>query len=122
MVNAPAQGLYVSVNISLRALGANTSQHRKWEAIAALDIITEALIFFLSVNLVAKLNMKLKSKFMVVIAFSARLPYVYRFLFLSMHISSTRTVLSRLIPEHAIPLEFHFIFSVVLLSYILQNT
>lgn len=51
-------------------------QHKKWEAICAIDIITEAAIFMISVYLVAMLNMKLKAKIMVVAAFSARLPII----------------------------------------------
>ncbi|KAF2112670.1 hypothetical protein BDV96DRAFT_580187 [Lophiotrema nucula] len=50
--------------------------YTKWKAIGALDIITEFAIFLISVYLVAKLNMKTKSKVVVVAAFSARLPVI----------------------------------------------
>ncbi|KAG9201407.1 hypothetical protein G6514_005779 [Epicoccum nigrum] len=48
----------------------------KWQAITALDIVTEGLIFFIAVQLVWTLHMRWKAKFMVVFAFSARLPII----------------------------------------------
>ncbi|KAF2729964.1 hypothetical protein EJ04DRAFT_57431 [Polyplosphaeria fusca] len=48
----------------------------KWQAIAAIDIMIEFAIFFISAFLVAKLNMNLSSKVLVVAAFSARLPVI----------------------------------------------
>ncbi|KAF2003152.1 hypothetical protein P154DRAFT_520505 [Amniculicola lignicola CBS 123094] len=46
----------------------------RWQAIGAIDIAIEIYIFGIAVYLVARLNMKFKSKAMVVAAFSARLP------------------------------------------------
>jgi hypothetical protein len=51
-------------------------QYKKWQAIGALDIITEAAIFLISIYIVARLNMKTTSRIMVVAAFSARLPVI----------------------------------------------
>jgi hypothetical protein len=51
-------------------------QYMKWQAIGALDIITEAAIFLISIYIVARLNMKTTSRIMVVAAFSARLPVI----------------------------------------------
>jgi len=48
----------------------------KWRAVAGLDIITELAIFSISIYLVAQLNMKTRSKALVVAAFSLRLPVV----------------------------------------------
>jgi hypothetical protein len=52
------------------------SQWPKWQAITALDIITEGLIFLIAVQLVWTLHMRRKAKFLVVFAFSARLPII----------------------------------------------
>ncbi|KAF2030743.1 hypothetical protein EK21DRAFT_64705 [Setomelanomma holmii] len=52
------------------------SDWSKWQAIGALDIVTELLIFGIAVQLVWSLQMRLKSKLVVVFAFSARLPVV----------------------------------------------
>ncbi|PSN74811.1 hypothetical protein BS50DRAFT_567591 [Corynespora cassiicola Philippines] len=48
----------------------------KWQAIGAIDIVTEAAIFFISIYLVAGLNMRRKSKILVIAAFSARVPVI----------------------------------------------
>ncbi|OCK77180.1 hypothetical protein K432DRAFT_127387 [Lepidopterella palustris CBS 459.81] len=48
----------------------------RWQAIGALDIVTEFAIFFISIYLVAGLNMGIRSKAIVVGAFSARLPVI----------------------------------------------
>ncbi|KAF2477509.1 uncharacterized protein BDR25DRAFT_1643 [Lindgomyces ingoldianus] len=53
-----------------------TRVYTRWQAIGAIDIITEACIFLISVYLVAGLNMATKSKVMVIAAFSARLPVI----------------------------------------------
>ncbi|KAF1917449.1 hypothetical protein BDU57DRAFT_446965 [Ampelomyces quisqualis] len=45
----------------------------KWQAISSLDIVTEAFIFGIAIQLVWTLQMRLKAKFLVVFAFSARL-------------------------------------------------
>lgn len=52
------------------------SQWPKWQAITGLDITTEGLIFLIAVQLVWKLHMRWKAKFLVVFAFSARLPII----------------------------------------------
>jgi len=51
-------------------------QWPKWQAIAALDIFTEGLIFAIAIQLVYSLHMRLLAKFLVVMAFSARLPVI----------------------------------------------
>ncbi|OSS48472.1 hypothetical protein B5807_07911 [Epicoccum nigrum] len=56
--------------------GECTDMWPKWQAITALDIVTEGLIFFIAVQLVWTLHMRWKAKFMVVFAFSARLPII----------------------------------------------
>ncbi|KAF2629358.1 hypothetical protein BU25DRAFT_409253 [Macroventuria anomochaeta] len=48
----------------------------KWQAITALDITTEGLIFLIAIQLVWTLHMRWKTKFLVVFAFSARLPII----------------------------------------------
>ncbi|KAF2126151.1 hypothetical protein P153DRAFT_369507 [Dothidotthia symphoricarpi CBS 119687] len=48
----------------------------KWQAISALDIVTEVFIFAIAVQLVWNLKMRTKSKLLVVLAFSARLPVI----------------------------------------------
>ena len=52
------------------------SQWPKWQAITALDVATEGLIFLIAVQLVWTLHMRWKAKFLVVFAFSARLPII----------------------------------------------
>lgn len=51
-------------------------QWPKWQAITALDISTEGLIFFIAIQLVWTLHMRWKAKFLVIFAFSARLPVI----------------------------------------------
>ncbi|KAH3908016.1 hypothetical protein HBI56_150370 [Parastagonospora nodorum] len=53
-----------------------TNRWSKWQAIGSLDIITEAFIFGIACQMVWSLQMKLKSKIFVVVAFSARLPVI----------------------------------------------
>ncbi|ORY15109.1 hypothetical protein BCR34DRAFT_598594 [Clohesyomyces aquaticus] len=53
-----------------------TGVYTKWQAIGAIDIIIEVLIFAISIYLVAGLNMRFGSKAMVIGAFSARLPVI----------------------------------------------
>ncbi|KAF3039854.1 hypothetical protein E8E11_004310 [Didymella keratinophila] len=48
----------------------------KWQAITALDICTEGLIFGIAIQLVWTLHMRWKAKALVVFAFSARLPVI----------------------------------------------
>ncbi|KAF2497949.1 hypothetical protein BU16DRAFT_439113, partial [Lophium mytilinum] len=48
----------------------------RWQVIGAIDITTEFAIFFISVFLVARLNMPTRSKLTVIMAFSARLPVI----------------------------------------------
>ncbi|OCL03637.1 hypothetical protein AOQ84DRAFT_325604 [Glonium stellatum] len=48
----------------------------RWQAITAIDIMTETAIFLISIYLVEGLNMALRSKAMVVGAFSSRLPVI----------------------------------------------
>jgi hypothetical protein len=56
--------------------GECTDMWPKWQAITALDIVTEGLIFAIAVQLVWTLHMRWKAKFLVVFAFSARLPVI----------------------------------------------
>ncbi|KAL5115359.1 hypothetical protein ACEQ8H_006735 [Pleosporales sp. CAS-2024a] len=53
-----------------------TNRWPKWVAISSLDIVTEACIFGIAIQLVWGLNMRIKSKLIVVFAFSARLPVI----------------------------------------------
>jgi hypothetical protein len=53
-----------------------TGLFARWQFIAALDIFTEAGLFFISVYLVWGIQMSLKSKAIVVGAFGCRLPFV----------------------------------------------
>lgn len=55
---------------------AHPRQWPKWQAIGALDILTEMCIFFVAVQLVWRLQMRVKPKLLVVLAFSARLPVI----------------------------------------------
>ncbi|KAF1927434.1 uncharacterized protein M421DRAFT_421842 [Didymella exigua CBS 183.55] len=48
----------------------------KWQAITALDISTEGLIFCIAIQLVWTLHMRWKAKVLVIFAFSARLPII----------------------------------------------
>jgi len=49
---------------------------RRWYALTALDVMTEALLLFLPIQLVWNLQMTFRTKFIVVSAFWLRLPYV----------------------------------------------
>lgn len=51
-------------------------QWPKWQAITALDIVTEGLIFLIAVQLVWTLHMRWRAKALVIFAFSARLPVI----------------------------------------------
>lgn len=51
-------------------------QWSKWQAIGALDLVTELFIFGIAVQLVWCLQMRMKAKLFVIFAFSARLPVV----------------------------------------------
>jgi len=57
-----------------RACSLLTTQFARWAFIAALDMATEAALFIISVYLVWGLQMSMKSKAIVVCAFSCRLP------------------------------------------------
>ncbi|KAF1965591.1 hypothetical protein BU23DRAFT_545768 [Bimuria novae-zelandiae CBS 107.79] len=48
----------------------------RWKAIGAIDIATETVIVLISVLMVAHINMRLKGKIVVIVAFSARLPVI----------------------------------------------
>ncbi|KAF1938307.1 hypothetical protein EJ02DRAFT_384021 [Clathrospora elynae] len=48
----------------------------KWLAIGTLDIVTELLIILVAIHLVWSLNMRPQPKFLVIFAFSARLPVI----------------------------------------------
>ena len=50
----------------------------RWQIITALDVITEAAILFLPIQLVWSLQMSARNKFIVILAFWLRLPYVVR--------------------------------------------
>lgn len=52
------------------------SLFERWQFIAALDILTEAALFSISLYLIWGIQMSLKSKTIVVTAFGCRLPYV----------------------------------------------
>lgn len=52
------------------------SQWPRWQVMAALDIFTEAVIILIPPFLVANLNMSRRAKFLVVLAFSARIPVI----------------------------------------------
>ncbi|KAJ4331804.1 hypothetical protein N0V95_009806 [Ascochyta clinopodiicola] len=56
--------------------GECTDMWPKWQAITALDIVTEGLIFLIAVQLVWKLHMRWRAKLLVIFAFSARLPVI----------------------------------------------
>lgn len=51
-------------------------QWSKWQAIGALDIVTEIVIIAVAVQLVWGLQMRTKAKVLVILAFSARLPVI----------------------------------------------
>lgn len=51
-------------------------QWPRWQAIGAIDIITEGAIFLIAIYLVAPLHMRMRSKVTVLTAFSARLPAI----------------------------------------------
>ena len=56
----------------------STDYHRwpKWQAITALDIVTEASLYLIALHLIATLHMRVKTKVTVILAFSARLPVI----------------------------------------------
>ncbi|KAH6625761.1 hypothetical protein C7974DRAFT_206928 [Boeremia exigua] len=56
--------------------GECTDMWPKWQAITALDISTEGLIFCIALQLVWSLHMRWQAKFLVIFAFSARLPVI----------------------------------------------
>jgi hypothetical protein len=58
-----------------------SSLFTRWQFIAALDILTEASLFSISLYLIWRIQMSIKSKTVVVIAFGCRLPYVSCFFF-----------------------------------------
>ena len=72
LISAPCN----PVQFLTRKPGECTDMWPKWQAITALDIVTEGLIFCIAVQLVWTLHMRWKAKFMVVFAFSARLPVI----------------------------------------------
>ncbi|KAL6702670.1 hypothetical protein ACN47E_001255 [Coniothyrium glycines] len=53
-----------------------TNRWPKWQAIGALDIVTELAIVAIATQLVWTLQMRLKTKLLVILAFSARLPVI----------------------------------------------
>ncbi|KAF2846383.1 hypothetical protein T440DRAFT_471833 [Plenodomus tracheiphilus IPT5] len=53
-----------------------TNRWPKWQAIGALDIVTEIFIFGIAIQLVWGLQMPTRAKLLVIFAFSARLPVV----------------------------------------------
>lgn len=53
-----------------------SSLFARWQFIAALDIVTEAALFSISLYLIWGIQMSMKSKTIVVTAFGCRLPYV----------------------------------------------
>lgn len=53
-----------------------TNRWPKWQAIGALDIVTEIFIFAIAFQLVWSLQMRTKAKLLVIFAFSARLPVI----------------------------------------------
>ncbi|KAI8942070.1 hypothetical protein NX059_000169 [Plenodomus lindquistii] len=53
-----------------------TNRWPKWQAIGAIDIVTEVFIFAMAIHLVWGLQMRSRAKFLVVFAFSARLPVI----------------------------------------------
>ncbi|KAJ8109857.1 hypothetical protein OPT61_g7153 [Boeremia exigua] len=83
-----ASAIWALVSIVLIAIPCNPAQFYtsragtctnlwpKWQAITALDIVTESLIFGIAVQLVWTLHMRWGAKFLVVFAFSARLPVI----------------------------------------------
>ncbi|KAH9866608.1 hypothetical protein J1614_008300 [Plenodomus biglobosus] len=53
-----------------------TNRWPKWQAIGALDIVTEVFIFGVAFQLVWGLQMRTRAKILVIFAFSARLPVI----------------------------------------------
>ncbi|KAL1796386.1 hypothetical protein ACET3X_004926 [Alternaria dauci] len=53
-----------------------TNRWPKWLSIGAFDIITELFIFLGAVHLIYSLQMRLRTKLLVIFAFSARLPVI----------------------------------------------
>jgi hypothetical protein len=54
----------------------NADKFPRWQAIAALDITTEILLFTFSIALVWGLQMRISHKIVIMVSFAARLPYV----------------------------------------------
>jgi hypothetical protein len=54
----------------------NADKFPRWQAIAALDISTEILLFTFSIALVWGLQMHISHKLVIMVSFAARLPYV----------------------------------------------
>ncbi|KAI0607350.1 hypothetical protein TUN205_08409 [Pyrenophora tritici-repentis] len=84
---AALSGVWALASIILIATPCNTTQAYtqsadcsnrwpKWQAVAALDIFTECLIFMIAIQLVYSLHMHFFAKFLVVMAFGARLPVI----------------------------------------------
>ncbi len=53
---------------------ANKLQFARWQTVAGMDIITELALFSTSIYLVKNLQLSLKKKSLVVLAFGLRLP------------------------------------------------
>ncbi|KAJ4392762.1 hypothetical protein N0V91_011277 [Didymella pomorum] len=49
----------------------------RWQVVTGLDVATELAILTLPLQLVWKLQMPLKSKIIVIVAFWLRIPYVF---------------------------------------------
>lgn len=54
----------------------NCKKFARWQAIAALDISTELLLFIFCIALIWGLQMHISHKMVIMISFAARLPYV----------------------------------------------
>lgn len=52
-------------------------QALRWQVVTGLDVATELAILTLPLQLVWKLQMPLKSKIIVIVAFWLRIPYVF---------------------------------------------
>jgi hypothetical protein len=52
-------------------------QFGRWQIITAIDIITEVALFVFSVFLIYGLQMALKPKLVILVAFAARIPCVF---------------------------------------------
>lgn len=94
-----------SFNLSSHEAGhSSLYQFARWQAITAFDVITELLLFGISLYMLRGLTLKMSKKFIVLSAFALRLPSVSQSLDHNLAVESLKTS-----PESSYQRSFAFI-------------